>query len=151
MMGFSPCLPMTSRAWSELQLAFPTPIGFPSALMIRTISSFSNSPLTSVMPTGRILAALSATIISAARGLMCSSPLAKPSLCAIHFLMLETGCGAGTKRVQSVSSGFSIKSVNILFAGYTSFGQHSSTSKARFRGLDVGGQITVLFDFADDF
>lgn len=114
MMGFSPCLPMTSRAWSELQLAFPTPMGFPSALMMRTISSFSNSPLTSVIPTGRILTALSVTIISVARGLMCSSPLANPSLCAIHFLMLETGCGAGTKRVQSVSSGFSIKSVNIL-------------------------------------
>ena len=78
--------------------------------MMRTMSSFSNPPRTSVMPMGRMLTALSEANILVAHSLMCSSPLAKPSLWAIHFLTLDTGSGEGMKRVYFYSSFFILNS-----------------------------------------
>ena len=37
------------------------------------------------------------------------------------------------------------------FTGDAGFGQHSSASKARLGGLNVGRQVAVLPDFTDDF
>src|SRR5574344_1034788 len=99
--------------WPIILLAFllsheaqPTPICVPSSLMILTMSSFLNEPITFVIPTGRRLTALSPISASSAPLLMWISPLAKPSECAIHFLTLLTVCLDGRNRVHIVSLPF---------------------------------------------
>ena len=78
------------------------------------MSSLSNSPSMRVMPTGRMLTAFSEFSTFVAQSLIWISPFANPSLCAIHFLTLDTGSPEGTKRVQSVSSGCWSRSTRIL-------------------------------------
>ena len=61
-----------------------------------------------------MLAALLARTAAAAPSSMRRTPLAKPSLLAIHILTPDAVCGAGSKRVQSTSSPVSARAVRML-------------------------------------